>query len=387
MYVVEGERIPIKVWSSEQVEGGALEQARHLANLPFAREWIALMPDTHQGYGMPIGGVLASEGFVVPNAVGLDIGCGVRAWRTNISAEDFLPHRQRVLNDIQRNVPTGFEKQKTPRAAAVFESMPQVAPLIAEREHAAHQIGTLGGGNHFFEAQSDPDGALWMMVHSGSRNLGKQMANHYDGLARTFNGRQPADLQVPPQWDLAPLPIDSAEGAEYLRVMTWCVDFAHANREAMAEVAHYALARAFPDYAPGDPIEVSHNYASVETHFGRELVIHRKGAVHAVGTVLVPGSMGTASYIGRGLANPEAFESCAHGAGRAMSRHAAKQQIPVQAVVEQLRERDVALLKARKADVAEEAPGAYKDIDRVMLDQRDLVEITAKLLPLGVVKG
>ena len=387
MYVVEGGRVPIKIWSDEPVEGGALEQARHLADLPFAYQWIALMPDTHQGYGMPIGGVLAADGFVVPNAVGLDIGCGVRAWRTNLTAEEFLPLRQRVLNDIQRNVPTGREWHRQPQTHAVLQHMPNVPALHEQRDRAAMQLGSLGGGNHFYEVQRDDDGRVWVMVHSGSRNVGKLMAEHYDRFARAYNDRQPAERHVPPQWDLAPLPVDSGEGREYLTVMNWCLDFAYANRELMAECAHNALHRVFPNYEPEPFVDVHHNYARLETHFGREVMVHRKGAVRAVGAVIVPGSMGSASYIGEGLANPEAFASCAHGAGRAISRAEAKRRIPVQTVIEQLRAKNIALLKVKKSDVAEEAPGAYKDIDAVMAGQRDLVRITVALTPLGVVKG
>ena len=384
--VFSDERIPILSWA-EDLSEEALEQARHLAALPFAYHHVALMPDAHVGYGMPIGGVFAAEGYVIPNAVGLDIGCGVRAWRTGLTAEEFLPHRQQVLNDIQRNVPVGREwrKRAADGAEELFAAAPEVSALHAELERARLQLGTLGSGNHFLEVQRDDDGALWAMVHSGSRNLGKQMATRYNEIAKTLDARSPDP--VPLAWQLSPLPIRSDEGREYLDVMRWCLRFAEENRAAMQRVIHETFERRVPGYAPEPCLDVHHNYATVETHFGREVVLHRKGAVRAVGRVLVPGSMGTSSYVCEGLANPDAFESCAHGAGRAMGRGEAKRRIPVEAVVREMREKDIALFKAHKSDVAEEAAEAYKDIEDVMAAQADLVRPLLRLQPIGVVKG
>lgn len=226
---------------------------------------------------------------------------------------------------------------------------------------------------------------MWAMVHSGSRNIGKQMGEHYDRVARRENAR--GSSTVPPEWGLAHVPIDSAAGEEYLEVMRWCLRFAEENRRLMAEQFQRALDRRFPDARPEPAVAVHHNYAAVEEHFGEEVVVHRKGAVRAVGRVIIPGSMGTASYIAEGLANPDAFESCSHGAGRRLGRKEAKRTLPRETVMAGLNASDVRLFKIKKGDVAEEAPAAYKDIEDVMDRQRDLAKPLVRLRPLGVVKG
>ncbi len=383
---IRTERIPILVWGDDP-DDSTFAQARNLANLPFAWHHVALMPDAHVGFGMPIGGVLAAEGQVIPHAVGLDIGCGVRAWRTNIPAKQFLPARDLVLGDVMHSVPQGFDWHHTSQAGRtdLFDEIPDIPPLRAQIERAQRQVGTLGGGNHFIEFQTDDDGIVWAMVHSGSRNLGKQMAEHYDAIAIAEN--RPPGSNVPPEWGLAHLPVDGDMGAEYLEVMRWCMRFARESRRLMAESVQRAVSRRFPGVRPDPPTDVHHNYAAEEEHFGRPVVVHRKGAVLARGTVVVPGSMGTASYLGEGLANPDSFESCSHGAGRAMGRRQAMRTIPRERVLEELERHDVRLFKARQRDVAEEAPEAYKDIDSVMRAQRDLVEPLVRLTPIGVVKG
>jgi tRNA-splicing ligase RtcB len=385
MRTIDTERVPILVWG-ELVDEATLAQAQNLANLPFAFHHVALMADAHVGYGMPIGGVLAAEGQVIPHAVGLDIGCGVRAWRTNIRVEDLRSKLDRILSDIQRSVPQGFHWHARSQAGrtSLFDDLPDIAPLRAEAQKAAMQIGSLGGGNHFLELQADPEGVAWAMIHSGSRNVGKQLAEHYDRVAKAEN-RSGTSL-VPPEWGLAHLPIDSDAGAEYLRAMNWALEFAHENRRLMAESVQGALDRYF-DAEPGAATDIHHNYASIEEHLGTSVVVHRKGAVHAEGTVVVPGSMGTASYIAEGLANPLAFASCSHGAGRAMGRKAAERALPRHEVMADLTARGVTLLAADKRAVAEEAPAAYKDIEDVMRWQADLVTPRVRLTPVGVVKG
>ncbi|MBA4370201.1 MAG: RtcB family protein [Coriobacteriaceae bacterium] len=387
MRIIDTERLPIHVWG-EDADEGTMRQTRNLANLPVARHHVALLPDAHVGFGMPIGGVLAAAGAVVPHAVGLDIGCGVRAWRTNVPAVELLRVRDGILNDIQRSVPQGFEWHATSQAERtdVFDEMPDVPALLAERDKAARQLGTLGGGNHFVELQVDSAGVVWAMIHSGSRNVGKLMADRYDAFAREAAARGGPDA-VPLEWGLAHLSTESEAGAEYLAVMEWCLRFARENRRLMAEAVQRAVARHFPDESPDDALDVHHNYATAEEHFGELLIVHRKGAVRAEGRVIVPGSMGTASYIGEGIASPESFESCSHGAGRAMGRKQAVRTIPRERVVAQLEERGVRLFKARRRDLAEEAPEAYKDIEAVMRAQADLVEPLVRLTPIGVVKG
>lgn len=386
MHIITTERVPILVWG-ESADEATLAQARNLANLPFAFHHVALMPDAHVGYGMPIGGVLAAIGQVIPHAVGLDIGCGVRAWCTNIPAEEVRPRRDSLLREVQREVPQGFDWHRASQAGRtdIFSCLPDVPALLAEAAKAERQVGSLGGGNHFIELQADPDGMVWVMVHTGSRNVGKQVADHFDRVARGLN-RETHSL-VPPERGLAHLDIDSREGQEYLSAMQWCLSFARESRRLIAESVQSAIDRFISGATPGEHIDVHHNYASVETHFGRQVVVHRKGAVHARGTVLVPGSMGTASYVAEGLANPESFESCSHGAGRAMGRKAAVRALSRERVLADLRSRDVHLMKTRLGDVAEEAPQAYKDIEEVMRWQSDLVTPKIRLTPLGVVKG
>ncbi len=386
MYRLETERIPILVWG-ERTDAPTLAQARNLANLPFAFHHVALMPDAHVGYGMPIGGVFAAEGHVIPHAVGLDIGCGVCAWRTNVPADALLAGRDLVLSDVQRSIPQGFEwhadSQET--RTRLFQDAPEIPVLRAEMDKAKRQVGTLGGGNHFIELQRDPDGVAWGMVHSGSRNLGKQIAEHYDRLAKDANRRDGSD--VPPEWGLAYLAADSEQGREYLAAMEFCLRFAAENRRLMREAVQAAIERRFPGMRPDAPTDVHHNYAAQEEHFGVRVVVHRKGAVRAEGEVVVPGSMGTHSFIGRGLASPDAFESCAHGAGRALGRKQAVRTIPVDSVLAELKAKDIRLFKAKKRDLAEEASAAYKDIDVVMREQSDLVTPEITLTPIGVVKG
>ncbi len=386
MRTISTERVPILVWG-ESADELTMSQTRNLANLPFAYHHVALMPDAHVGFGMPIGGVLAAEGQVIPHAVGLDIGCGMRAWRTNVPVEELLPLRDRILNDIQRSVPQGFEWHRESQAdrTDLFDEVPDSTALHAEVAKAERQIGTLGGGNHFIELQVDSAGVVWAMIHSGSRNVGKQMAEHYDRIARDDNRHRGSS--VPLEWGLAHLAMESDAGAEYIEVMNWCLDFARENRRLMVETVQGAISRHFPDIAPDPAVDVHHNYAAVEEHLGEQVVVHRKGAVRAEGTLVVPGSMGTSSYICEGKPTPESFESCSHGAGRALGRKQAVRTIPRERVLQELAEKDVRLFKAKKRDLAEEAPEAYKDIDQVLEWERDLVEPVVRLVPIGVVKG
>jgi tRNA-splicing ligase RtcB len=390
MRTIETEGVPIVAWGGEFDEG-TLAQARNLARLPFAFIHVALMPDAHIGFGMPIGAVLATRGQVIPHAVGLDIGCGMRAWPTNIPAREIEPIKRELLHDITRSVPTGFHHHKESQAERarhhtdLFDVVPDVPALRAEASKAEFQVGSLGGGNHFIEFQTDEDGVAWAMIHSGSRNVGKQMGEYYDDAAKAEN--EATGSPVPREWGLAHLPADGPTGREYLAVMEWCLRFAKENRRLIAESVQRALDRRFPGVDAGTAIEIHHNYVALEEHFGEWVWVHRKGAVRAVGPVIVPGSMGTSSYIGEGLANPQSFESCSHGAGRAMGRKQAKRTLTREYVMAELAERGVHVETTSKGDVVEEAPEAYKDIEDVMRYQGDLVRPTMKLRPMGVVKG
>ena len=381
--------IPIKTWmqDSDAVEPGCWEQAMNLANLPFAFKHIAIMPDAHQGYGMPIGGVMATQGVVVPNAVGVDIGCGMLAAKTNLVGPVDTEKLKQVLGLIRECIPVGFAKHDD-EESDYFMPVTDCKTPIVEREYhnACHSLGTLGGGNHFIEIQADEEQQIWVMIHSGSRNLGFKVANHYNKLAQELNKRW--CVKVPPEHDLAFLPFDTDEAREYLNEMNYCVQYALANRQLMMERVWECLADVFPtaDWSDRNSINIAHNYARMEHHFGKDVMVHRKGATSAkldeVG--IIPGSQGAASFIVRGLGNRDSFMSCSHGAGRKMGRKQACRELSLED--EQAKMTRV-IHSVRHAKDLDEAPGAYKDIEEVMNNQSDLVEIKTRLRPLAVVKG
>lgn len=387
MQVINTERIPIKIWSNE-IEDSALEQAKNLANLPFGQKWVAIMPDTHMGYGMPIGGVIATNNVVIPNAVGVDIGCGMKARKTNLTEID-RETLKKILNQIQRDVPTGFAHQSKPQKISdeLMEMQKQLSyenTVIREVVNKMpEQMGTLGGGNHFIEIQKGDDGHIWIMLHSGSRGIGKMTCDYYNDMAVRMNK----------EWysykakELAFLPLSSPQGMEYLQAMKIAMRFAEENRLMMLERVTEAMLKYIPTMEVEEAIDTHHNYASLEHHYDQDYLIHRKGAVRAVGKVIIPGSMGTFSYIGEGLQNPESFRSCSHGAGRRMGRKEATRQFTVEQVITEMKDKDIELYKVKKDDVAEECAAAYKDIDVVMENQKDLVKPLVKLRPIGVVKG
>jgi len=386
--VITTEKQPIKLWLDD-MEAGALAQARNLANLPFVFKHVAVMPDAHQGYGMPIGGVMAAEEMVIPNAVGVDIGCGMCAVRTSLTtiSQEKL---KAVLTEIRRTVPLGFKHHQQRQKASL---MPQTdipltdLPIVASQyESALTQLGTLGGGNHFIEIQKGNDGHIWLMVHSGSRNLGFKVANYYNRLAAELNKRWGS--KIPSNWQLAYLPIDSQAGQTYLHEMRYCVDFAYANRRMMMERIKDALLAVTPPVFFEPMLNIAHNYAAMETHFKKNVMVHRKGATRAqAGEIgIIPGSQGTPSYIVRGLGNKESFESCAHGAGRKMGRKQAQRQLNLDQEKKRLDDQGI-IHALRSVGDLEEAAGAYKDIDEVIDNQLDLVEVLVELRPLAVIKG
>ncbi len=385
---VTTERLPIKMWLGE-VEPGAWQQARNLANFPFAVHHVALMADCHQGFGMPIGGVLATRQVVVPNAVGVDIGCGMAAVRTALTGLKQATLRQ-VLSRIRATVPLGFKHHRQPRSRDHMPEGYDVAELpVVRREydHALHQLGTLGGGNHFIEVQKDPDQRLWLMVHSGSRNLGKQVADHYNRLAVRLN--QQWASPVPKSMQLAYLPVDSPEGQRYWREMNYCLDFAFANRRLLMDAALAALDSCITtDLNPEPMINIAHNYAAQETHFRQKVIVHRKGATKAGPDTIgiIPGSQGANSYIVRGRGNPDSFASCSHGAGRIMGRKQAIRSLDLADEQRKLDKQGVLHSLHDRRDL-DEAAGAYKEITEVMRQQSDLVEVLTELRPLAVIKG
>ncbi len=393
-YEKEEQRIPIKSWVTD-LEDGALDQAKNLSNLPFAFKHISLMPDAHQGFGMPIGGVMATDKVVIPNAVGVDIGCGMCAVKTSIKKENFdTDTLKKIMGEIRKTIPVGFshrQKECLIKEMPSLEDKPNL--MIVEREYlsARKQLGTLGGGNHFIEIQKGDDEFIWIMIHSGSRNIGLKVAKHYNDIAKELNKKWHSG--IPPSHDLAFLPLDSQEGKDYLKEMEYCVDFALANREKMMSDIQNIIFRIMFDNKSIDVeyepvINIAHNYAKLEAHFNKNVMIHRKGATSArPGEVgIIPGSQGTCSYIVEGLGNEESFQSCSHGAGRKMGRSDARRNLDFDTEKELLDKKGI-LHSIRNVQDLDEASGAYKDIDIVMENQKDLVKILVKLEPLGVIKG
>ena len=380
MRVLTTEKIPIKMWLDD-IEEGALLQARNLANLPFACQWVALMPDCHEGYGMPIGGVLATDQVIIPNAVGVDIGCGMVAVQTSLQKIDTDTLKQ-IMGMARGSIPVGFDHQRDSQQWEGFDDAPDIPIIQQELASARKQLGTLGGGNHFIEIQRGDDGFIWLMIHSGSRNFGFKTASVYHKLAVCLGEKQRPAI---PNKDLSFLSMDTREGREYFAAMSYCLRFAQANRTLMMKrLADSVSTRTGATIR--DEINIHHNYAALERHFGKSVLVHRKGATRAQfgQRGIIPGSMGTSSYIVTGLGNRDSFESCSHGAGRRMGRKEATRSLDL--VEEQSKLAGIVHgLRSRKD--LDEAPGVYKDIDQVMNAQRDLVSIAVRLTPLAVIKG
>jgi tRNA-splicing ligase RtcB len=389
--------VPVKVWLDREAyyaDGEMVKQVEHLAQLPFVFHHVVLTPDGHAGYGMPIGGVIGTRGVIIPDAVGVDIGCGMLAVKTDLT-EVATENLKSILGLIRERVPVGFEHHSTPVISK--ESMPQDEsenpksprgyPVVSkELQSAQYQVGTLGGGNHFIEIQKGSDGFIWFMVHSGSRNLGKKVCDYHNKIAKILNAKWYSGID--PSWDLAFLPVESDEGQCYLREMNYCLEFAQLNRDTMAGLIRESFADILTDVSFEEPINIHHNYASIENHFKENIWVHRKGATRARKGELgiIPGSQGTKSYIVRGLGNPDSFMSCSHGAGRVMGRKEAIRSLDLEAEVKALNEQGI-LHSIRGQDDLEEAPSAYKNIATVIADQADLIETVVELSPLAVVKG
>lgn len=408
LYDKETMKIPVKVWleNEKELEASCREQALHLANLPFLAGPVCLMPDTHAGMGMPIGGVIASEDVIIPNAVGVDIGCGMAYTETGIRADDLRQIMtgsgnlvQAIIGDIMRNVPVGFAHHKQPmssyvldRALDEMDKYEKDGELLGQLDAGYFQIGTLGGGNHFIELQEDDEGFLSVMIHSGSRHFGKSVCDYFHQKARALNQRWYS--QVPDSYRLAFLPVDSPEGQQYLNWMQLSMDFAAENREKMMLAVKAILEKWIGKYTEfslnfSNDINCHHNYAALENHKGKNLWVHRKGAVEAQNGQLavIPGAMGSYSYVVMGLGNEDSFCSSSHGAGRRYSRKGAMEAFTCEEVILDLERRGVVLGKKGKADVAEESRFAYKDIEIVMENQKDLVIPVKRLKTIGVVKG
>lgn len=390
MKTINTEKLEVKMWLDE-IEDGAVEQIKHLANLPFAFKHIAIMPDSHQGYGMPIGGVLATKGVIIPNAVGVDIGCGMCAVKTSLTEID-TETLKKIMGEIRKAVPVGFNKHQEKESENL---MPLLGDLIdevkdypivqQEYNNALFSLGTLGGGNHFIEIQKGSDGHIWVMIHSGSRNFGLKIAEHYNKVAIELNEKWHSS--VPKEWELAFLPLESEEGKSYIREMNYAVEFALANRKLMMDRIKDIFSKE-TTCEFDEMINIAHNYARFENHFGHNVIVHRKGATLAdTDTIgIIPGSQGTKSYIVKGKGNIQSFKSCSHGAGRKMGRNQAQKNLNLEEEISKLDKQGI-LHAIRGIKDLDEASGAYKDIDIVMKNQEDLVDILVELTPLGVIKG
>lgn len=393
----EGSR-PITLWT-EQIEDAALQQLKNIARLPFIDpHGVAAMPDVHYGIGATVGSVLATRRAIIPAAVGVDIGCGMMAVRlAGARAEDLPDGLAQIRAEIEHTVPTGFEghspAQRNEKAAAAlyaeFRWLEEKHPKAFARRKdpadaiIASQFGSLGGGNHFIELCLDEAGALWVMLHSGSRGIGNAIGQYFIALAREDMRRHRINL---PDRDLAYLTQGTAHFDDYVRAVGWAQAYARDNRDEMMRRILIVLHRHLPPFrAREEAINCHHNYVEQEEHFGRSVWLTRKGAIRAGKGELgiVPGSMGQRSYIVRGLGNAESYHSCAHGAGRRMGRKQARRQFTVGDLAAQTDG-----VECRKDDaVLDEIPGAYKDIDEVMARQRDLVEIVHTLKQVLCVKG
>ena len=380
----------VKMWTTE-FDDKAREQIENLASLPFVHHHIALMPDCHGGMGMPIGGVLPTKDVVIPNAVGVDIGCGMCAVKTNIRARRLTEKilRKVIMKGIRERIPLGMdhhEEMQDEKYLPTGFDLEKLPVVVTNYKSIHHQVGTLGGGNHFIELQRDDEGRLWIMIHSGSRNLGKQVGDFYNKKAKWLNelyySKVESELMLPF------LPLKTHEFNEYWDEMNYCIAFAKCNRQLMMERIKEVIVDALPLAEFEPTIDIAHNYAAFENHFGANCIVHRKGAVRArVGEIgIIPGSQGTSSYIVEGLGNADSFMSSSHGAGRVMSRTRAIKTLNLEDEIKKMESKGIVHSICSQRDL-DEAASAYKDIDQVIALETDLVKVITKLEPLAVIKG
>ncbi len=393
--IIEGGRVPVKVFTDD-LEPRARAQLANVAQLPIVFGHVAAMPDVHAGIGATVGSVIPTRRAVIPAAVGVDIGCGMNAVRLSIEAAQLPDSLSRVRAAIERAVPTGFDEHGesdsrreacaplSRRLESIVRKHPEIAKM--QREHAKkwiRQMGSLGGGNHFIELCLDESGHVWVMLHSGSRGVGNCIGRYF--IAQAREAMQERDAHLPDR-DLAWLDEGTELFDDYVEAVGWAQDYALANRREMMDLIVDAVRGLLPPFeTTGEAINCHHNYVEREEHFGERVYLTRKGAISARRGELgiIPGSMGTRSYIVRGKGNPESFCSCAHGAGRRMSRAEARRRYSRADLEEQTRG-----VECRKdKGVLDEIPGAYKDIDQVMADQTDLVEVMHTLRQVVCVKG
>jgi tRNA-splicing ligase RtcB (3'-phosphate/5'-hydroxy nucleic acid ligase) len=397
---VEGGR-HVKMWTrGVPVDESAKTQLANIARMPFVHSHLAVMPDVHLGKGATVGSVIATQGAIIPAAVGVDIGCGMMAVQTTLKAKDLPESLAQLRSRIERAVPHGMSKVRGRYDRGSWGNTPDSVGTrwkTLEARHAAivakyprlknkephKQLGTLGGGNHFIEVCLDTEQTVWVMLHSGSRGIGNLIGQLFIELARKDMKKHFINL---PDQDLAYLVEGTDHFDDYVEAMTWAQDYAAENRRSMMDAVLRVMREELRAFQLGEvAVNCHHNYCTHETHFGEDLIVTRKGAVSAKRGELgiIPGSMGARSYIVRGLGNPESFASCSHGAGRVMSRTAAQKRFTVEDHIAATEG-----VECRKdKDVIDETPAAYKDIDAVMAAQRDLVEVAYTLKQVVCVKG
>ena len=394
--------VPIKMWTrGVPVEDEARKQLANAARLPVVFKHIAAMPDVHLGIGATVGSVIPTLKAIIPAAVGVDIGCGMMAAKTTLRAEDLPDNLGPLRSAIERAVPHGSNPRSRGRDQGSWENPPEsvdqiwatladefdalceLHPRLKNTNNRKH-LGTLGTGNHFIEVCLDEEGAVWFMLHSGSRGVGNAIGTHFIELAKKDALRNNANL---PDQDLAYFEEGAQYFGDYVRAVSWAQKFAQRNREVMMTnliaTVRKVITKPFESHV--EAVNCHHNYVQQERHFGQDVFVTRKGAVSAAkGQMgIIPGSMGARSFIVRGLGNPESFDSCSHGAGRVMSRTKAKKLFTVDDQIKATQG-----VECRKdKDVIDEIPMAYKDIDAVMAAQRDLVEVVHTLKQVVCVKG
>src|SRR5271157_301945 len=396
--------VPVKAWTKGvPLEDAARQQLLNAAQLPFVFKWIAAMPDVHWGIGATVGSVIPTKGAIIPAAVGVDIGCGMMAVQTSLNARDLPDNLKGIRTAIENAVPHGRTNHGGAGDRGAWHDIPQhnqevwlgelkarydailaKHPKLDRGNHANH-LGTLGTGNHFIEVCLDESETVWFMLHSGSRGVGNRMGSYFIDLARKDMQRFYLSL---PDKDLAYFPEHTEHFGDYVEAVEWAQDFARTNRDLMMQQIIDAVRESGevrPFTAHVQAINCHHNYVARERHYGQNVFVTRKGAVRAqVGDMgIIPGSMGTRSYIVRGKGNPESFMSCSHGAGRAMSRGEAKRRF----TVEDHRRMTEGVECRKDAGVIDETPAAYKSIDAVMAAQTDLVEVVHTLRQVVCVKG
>lgn len=393
--VLDGSAVPVRIWTDD-IDEGSKAQLANIASLPFIHHHVAAMPDVHLGIGATIGSVIATHQAIIPAAVGVDIGCGMVAARLSLTANDIDEKRlKKVFDQITRDVPVGRDQHADgrvlvdavrpfePGLKALTERHPQLLKAFGKFSKWANQMGTLGGGNHFIEVCLDEHAQVWVMLHSGSRGIGNAIATYFIELARNDMARHMIHL---PDRDLAYFAEGSEHFADYVEAVHWAQEYAMANRQAMLELVLAGLARHLPPFAvTTEAVNCHHNYVAREHHYGADVWVTRKGAIRAGQGELgiVPGSMGARSYIVRGKGNAESFCSSAHGAGRRMSRMAATRRFTEADLARQTE----GVICRKDKGVVDEIPGAYKDIDEVMANQRDLTEVLHTLKQVVCVKG